>query len=204
MYFGGLVQASVSVSGVTSGARPGRAAGRGLVPRVLIVLAAVTAVAVPASALQQAAPELRRVVSAGDPDWTVVWQAATAEGHGQFRLYGGPGLDSLQLVDVQQATPGVAGYRFQDGRVGVPAWYYQLRYVGPKGEELVLGSLRVDLIGLRPAPASVSVAAQLVTTLPSTGPPLALASRRQPPPPSIPVADGARPEPDVPPPRTAA
>ena len=168
------------------------------------MLAAVTAVAVPASALQQAAPELRRVVSAGDPDWTVVWQATTAEGHGQFRLYGGPGLDSLQLVDVQQATPGVAGYRFQDGRVGVPAWYYQLRYVGPKGEELVLGSLRVDLIGLRPAPASVSVAAQLVTTLPSTGPPLALASRRQPPPPSIPVADGARPEPDVPPPRTAA
>jgi len=170
---------------------------------VLLTVAALAAIVAPAGALEQPPLELRRVVSAGDPDWTVVWQATTAEGHGQFRLYGGPGLDSLQLVDVQQATPGVAGYRFQDGIVGVPAWYYQLRYVGPKGEELVLGSLRVDLIGLRPALASANVPAQLVTTLPSTGPPLALASRRQPPPPSIPVADGARPEPDVPPPRAA-
>jgi hypothetical protein len=171
---------------------------------VLVVLAAVTAVAMPASALQQAAPELRRVVSAGDPDWTVVWQATTAEGHGQFRLYGGPGLDSLQLVDVQQATPGVAGYRFQDGRVGVPAWCYQLRYVGPKGEELVLGSLRVDLVGLRPASASVTALAQAATALPATGAPLMLASHRQPPPANAALADDDRPEPDVPPPRAAA
>ena len=168
------------------------------------MLAAVTAVAVPAFALQQAAPELRRVVSAADPDWTVVWQATTAEGHGQFRLYGGPGLDSLQLVDVQQAAPGVAGYRYRDTRIGVPAWYYQLRYVGPKGEELVLGSLRVEVVGLRPAPASASVPAQVVTALPATGAPLTLASHRQPPPANVALAENDKPEPDVPPPRAAA
>lgn len=204
--FGGLVEARVMTGAGMSAARLRRAiwAGREPVARALLMVVVLAAIAAPAGALEQSAPQLRRVVSAGDPDWTVVWQAVTAESRGQFRLYGGPGLDSLQLMDIQQATPGLSGYRYRDGRAGVPAWYYQLRYVGSKGEELVLGSLRVDLIGLQPAPASASVPAQVVTALPATGPKLTLDSHRQPPPASVAVADSDKPEPDVPPPRAAA
>jgi len=189
--------------GGTSAARLRRAiwAGREPLARAVLVIAVLAAIAAPAHALEQPLPELRRVVSASDPDWTVVWQASTAEDRGQFRLYSGPGLDSLQLVDIQQATPGLAGYRYRDGRTGVPGWYYQLRYVSSKGEELVLGSLRVDPVGLQSTPASIHLPAPVAKALPSTVPQFSLTSYRQSPPANLVVADHARPEPDVPPPR---
>ncbi len=176
-------------------------AGREALARALLVIAILAAIAAPANALETPSPELRRVVSAGDPEWTVVWQATTAEEHGQFRLYGGPALESLQLVDIQPAALGPAGYRYRDERSGVPGWYYQLRYLNSKGEELVLGSLRVEPVGLQSTPASIHQSAPVVKALPSTGPQLALASHRQPPAADVMVADDARPEPDVPPPR---
>jgi hypothetical protein len=95
--------------------------------RALLVIAILAAIAAPAHALEQPPTELRRVVSFGDSDCTFVWKAPTAEDSGQFRLYSGPALDSLELVDIQQATPGLAGYRYRDARSGVPGWYYQLR-----------------------------------------------------------------------------
>jgi hypothetical protein len=165
---------------------------------MFVILAAI---ALPANALETPSPELRRVVSAGDPEWTVVWQATTAEEHGQFRLYGGPALDSLQLVDIQQATPGLAGYRCRDGRSGVPGWYYQLRYLNSKGEELVLGSLRVDPVGLQSTPASIHPPAPVAKALPANGPQFSLVSTSQLLPADEAVANSARPEPDVPPPR---
>ena len=189
--------------GGTSAARLCRAiwAGREPLARALLVIAILTAIAAPANALETPSTELRRVVSAGDPEWTVVWKATTAEEHGQFRLYGGPALESLQLVDIQPAALGPAGYRFRDERSGVPGWYYQLRYVSSEGEELVLGSLRVDPVGLQSTPASIHQPAPVAKALPSTGPQFALASHRQPPAADVMVADNARPEPDVPPPR---
>jgi len=189
--------------GGTSAARLRRAiwAGRKPLARALLVIATLAAIAAPAHALEQPLPELRRVVSFGDSDWTVVWRASTVEDRGQFRLYSGPGLDSLQLVDIQQATPGLAGYRYRDGRSGVPGWYYQLRYVSSKGEELVLGSLRVDPVGLQSTPASLHLPAPVAKALPATGPQFSLTSLQQSLPTDVVVADAARPEPDVPPPR---
>lgn len=189
--------------GGTSAARPRRAIWAGLEPlaRALLVIAILAAIAAPANALETPSPELRRVVSAGDPDWTVVWQATTAEEHGQFRLYGGPALGSLQLVDIQPAALGPAGYRYRDERSGVPGWYYQLRYVSSEGDELVLGSLRIDPVGLQPTPASIHQPAPVAKALPSNGPQFALTSHRQPPAADVMVADNAKPEPDVPPPR---
>ena len=189
--------------GGMSAARLRRAiwAGRAPLARALLVIAILAAIAAPANALETPSSELRRVVSAGDPEWTVVWQATTAEQHGQFRLYGGPALESLQLVDIQPAALGPAGYRYRDERSGVPGWYYQLRYVSSEGEELVLGSLRVDPVGCQSTPASIHQPAPVAKALPSTGPQLALASHRQPPAADVMVADSARPEPDVPPPR---
>ena len=145
------------IRGGMSAARLRRAiwAGREPLARALLVIAILAAIAAPANALETPSPELRRVVSAGDPEWTVVWQATTAEEHGQFRLYGGPALESLQLVDIQPAALGPAGYRYRDERSGVPGWYYQLRYLNSKGEELVLGSLRVEPVGLQSTPASI-------------------------------------------------
>lgn len=176
-------------------------AGRELLARALLVIAIVAAIAAPANALETPSPELRRVVSAGDPEWTVVWKATTAEQHGQFRLYGGPALESLQLVDIQPAALGPAGYRYRDERSGVPGWYYQIRYLNSKGEELVLGSLRVDPVGFQSTPASIHQPAPVSKAVPSTGPQFALASHRQPPADDVMVIDNARPEPDVPPPR---
>ena len=176
-------------------------AGREPLARALLVVVILAAIAAPAHALEQPLPELRRVVSFGDSDWTVVWRASTVEDRGQFRLYSGPGLDCLQLVDIQQATPGLAGYRYRDGRSGVPGWYYQLRYLNSKGEELVLGSLRVDPVGLQSTPASLHLAAPVAKALPSTGPQFLLTSLQQSLPTDVVVADAARPEPDVPPPR---
>jgi hypothetical protein len=176
-------------------------AGREPLARALLVIFILAAIAAPAHALEQPLPELRRVVSFGDSDWTVVWRASTVEDRGQFRLYSGPGLDCLQLVDIQQATPGLAGYRYRDARSGVPGWYYQLRYLNSKGEELVLGSLRVDPVGLQSTPASLHMPAPVATALPAAGPEFSLTSDRQSPPASVVVADAARPEPDVPPPR---
>lgn len=192
--------------GGTSAARLCRAiwAGREPLARALLVIATLAAIAAPAHALEQPLPELRRVVSASDPEWTVVWQASTSEDSGQFRLYSGPGLDSLQLVDIQQATIGLAGYRYQDERSGVLGWYYQLRYVSSEGEELILGSLRVEPVGLQSTPASLHLTAPVATALPAAGPEFSLTSDRQSPPASVVVADAARPEPDVPPPRAAA
>jgi len=189
--------------GGTSAARLRRAiwAGRKPSARALLVIVILVAIAAPAHALDQPLSELRRVVSFGDSDWTVVWRASTVEDRGQFRLYSGPGLDSLQLVDIQQATPGLAGYRYRDGRSGVPGWYYQLRYLNSKGEELVLGSLRVDPVGLQSTPASIQLPAPVAKALPATGPQFSLTSLQQPLPTNVVVADGARPEPDVPPPR---
>lgn len=190
------------ILGGLSAARLRRAkrVGREPVARALLVIATLVVVTAPANALESPL-ELRRVVSASDPEWTVVWQASTSEDSGQFRLYSGPGLDSLQLVDIQQATPGLAGYRYQDERTGVPGWYYQLRYVSSKGEELVLGSLRVEPVGLQPTPASLHLTAPVATALPAAGPEFSLTSDRQSPPASVVVADAAKPEPDVPPPR---
>jgi hypothetical protein len=200
--FGGLVEVRVMTGGGMSAARLRRAiwAGREPLARALLMLVVLAAIAAPAYALDSP-PELRRVVSAGDPEWTVVWQASTSEDSGEFRLYSGPGLDSLQLVDIQQATPGLAGYRYRDGRTGVPGWYYQLRYVSSKGEELVLGSLRVEPVGLQSTPASLHLTAPVATALPAAGPEFSLTSDRQSPPASVAVADAAKPEPDVPPPR---
>ncbi|PWB73069.1 MAG: hypothetical protein C3F15_10200 [Holophagae bacterium] len=169
---------------------------------MLLVIVALAAIAAPAHAFEQPSPELRRVVSFGDSDWTVVWKASTSDDRGQFRLYSGPALDSLELVDTQQATRGLAGYRFRDGRSGVPGWYYQLRYVTSKGEELVLGSLRVEPVGLQSTPASIHQVAQVSTALPAAAAwELSLTSQRHSPPTDVVVADAARPEPDVPPPR---
>jgi len=192
--------------GGTSAARLRRAfwAGREPLARALLVIGILAAIAAPAPGLEQPLPELRRVVSFGDSDWTVVWRASTAEESGQFRLYSGPALDSLQLVDIQQATPGLAGYRYRDGHSGVPGWYYQLRYVNSKGEELVLGSLRVDPVGLQSTPASIHLPAPVAKALPSTGPQFSLTSQPHLLPTDVVVADAARPEPDVPPPRAAA
>ena len=189
--------------GGTSAARLRRAfwAGREPLARALLVIAILAATAAPARALEQPLPELRRVVSFGDSDWTVVWRASTVEDRGQFRLYSGPGLDCLQLVDIQQATPGLAGYRYRDARSGVPGWYYQLRYVNSEGDELVLGSLRVDPVGLQSTPASIQLPAPVVKALASTVPQFSLTSQEHPLPTNMVVADAARPEPDVPPPR---
>jgi len=189
--------------GGTSAARLRRAiwAGREPLARALLVIATLAAIAAPAYALEQPLPELRRVVSFGDSDWTVVWRASTVEDRGQFRLYSGPGLDSLQLVDIQEATPGLAGYRYRDGRSGVPGWYYQLRYVNSEGDELVLGSLRVDPVGLQSTPASLHLPAPVAKALPSTVPQFSLTSLQQSLPTDVMVTDAARPEPDVPPPR---
>jgi len=204
--FGGLLVVRVMIVGGTSAARLRRAIWAGCEPlaRALLVIAILAAIAAPARALEQPLPELRRVVSVGDSDWTVVWQASTAEDRGQFRLYSGPGLDSLQLVDIQQATPGLAGYRYRDGRSGVPGWYYQLRYVSSKGEELVLGSLRVDPVGLQSTPASIQLPAPVVKALAAAAPQFSLTSQQHSLPADVVVADNARPEPDVPPPRAAA
>ena len=190
--------------GGTSAARLRRAiwAGREPLARALLVVAALVAVTVPANALETPSPELRRVVSFGDSDWTVVWRASTAEERGEFRLSSGPGLDSLQLVDIQQATPGLAGYRYRDGRSGVPGWYYQLRYLNSKGEELVLGNLRVDPVGLQSTPASIHQPAPVANALPAAAAPgSALTSLELVLSADTVVADAARPEPDVPPPR---
>jgi hypothetical protein len=201
--FGGLVEGPVMTGGGTSAARLRRAiwAGREPLARALLVIVTLAAIAAPAHALEQPLPELRRVVSVGDSDWTVVWRASTVEDRGQFRLYSGPGLDCLQLVDIQQATPGLAGYRYRDGRSGVPGWYYQLRYVNSKGDELVLGSLRVDPVGLQSTPASLHLPAPVAKALPSTGPQFSLTLQQHSLPINMVVADAARPEPDVPPPR---
>jgi hypothetical protein len=190
------------ILGGLSAARLRRAmrVGREPVARALLVIATVVAVTAPAYALESP-PELRRVVSAGDPDWTVVWRASTSEDSGQFRLYGGPALGSLQLVDIQPAALGPADYRYRDERSGVPGWYYQLRYLSSEGEELVLGSLRIDPVGLQPTPASIHLPAPVAKALPATGLQLSLTSDRHSPPASVVVADAARPEPDVPPPR---
>ena len=192
--------------GGTSAARLCRAiwAGREPLARALLVIAILTAIAAPANALETPSTELRRVVSAGDPEWTVVWKATTAEEHGQFRLYGGPALESLQLVDIQPAALGPAGYRYRDGRSGVPGWYYQLRYVSSKGDELVLGSLRVDPVGLQSTPASLRVPAPVAKALPAAAPQFSLTSQQHSLLINMVVADAARPEPDVPPPRVAA
>jgi len=192
--------------GGTSAARLGRAiwAGREPVARALLVIGILAAIATPTHALEQPLPELRRVVSFGDSDWTVVWRASTVEDRGQFRLYSGPALDSLQLVDIQQATPGLAGYRYRDARSGVPGWYYQLRYVNSKGDELVLGSLRVDPVGLQSTPASLHVPAPVAKALPAAAPQFSLTSQQHSLLINMVVADAARPEPDVPPPRVAA
>jgi hypothetical protein len=201
--FGGLVEARMMSLGVTSTVRLRRAlrAGRGPVALAALMTAALAVSAVSGAAPDQTLPELRTVVSAGDPDWTVIWQASTSEDRGQFRLYSGPGLDSLQLVDIQQATPGLAGYRYRDGHTGVPGWYYQLRYVSSKGEELVLGSLRVEPVGLQSTPASIHLPAPVAKALPSGGPEFSLTSQQHVLPTNVAVADAARPEPDVPPPR---
>ena len=202
--FGGLLVVRVMIVGGTSAARLRRAiwAGREPLARALLVIVTLAAVAAPAHALEQPLPELRRVVSFGDSDWTVVWRASTVEDRGQFRLYSGPGLDSLQLVDIQQATPGLAGYRYRDARSGVPGWYYQLRYVNSKGDELVLGSLRVDPVGLQSTPASIHQVTPVAQALPATAASeFSLVSVQQALPADMVVADAARPEPDVPPPR---
>jgi len=202
--FGGLLVVRVMIVGGTSAARLRRAiwAGREPLARALLVIVTLAAVAAPAHALEQPLPELRRVVSFGDSDWTVVWRASTVEDRGQFRLYSGPGLDCLQLVDIQQATPGLAGYRYRDARSGVPGWYYQLRYLNSKGEELVLGSLRVDPVGLQSTPASIHQVTPVAQALPATAASeFSLVSVQQALPADMVVADAARPEPDVPPPR---
>ena len=189
--------------GGTSAARLCRAiwAGREPLARAVLLIVTLAAIAAPANALETPSTELRRVVSAGDPEWTVVWKATTAEEHGQFRLYGGPALESLQLVDIQPAALGAAGYRYRDERSGVPGWYYQLRYLSSKGEELVLGSLRVDPVGFQSTPASIHQPAPVAKALPSTGPQFALTCQQSVLPANTVVADAARPEPDVPPPR---
>ena len=190
--------------GVMSGGRRRRAlwAGRRPLALVVLVLAGMAVMAVPSAAFEQPTPELRRVVSFGDSDWTVVWRASTAEESGQFRLYSGPALESLQLVDIQQATRGLAGYRFRDGRSAIPGWYYQLRYVSSKGVELILGSLRVDPVGLQTTPVSIHVPAPVAQSLPAAiGFDFALISLEQALPADVVVANAARPEPDVPPPR---
>jgi len=190
--------------GGMSAARLRRAiwAGREPLARLLLVIGILAVITAPAPALEQPLPELRRVVSFGDSDWTVVWRASTAEESGQFRLYSGPALESLQLVDIQQATRGLAGYRFRDGRSAIPGWYYQLRYVSSKGVELILGSLRVDPVGLQTTPVSIHVPAPVAQSLPAAiGFDFALISLEQALPADVVVANAARPEPDVPPPR---
>lgn len=148
--------------------------------------------------------ESRRVVASSDSAWTVHWRARTSERGGQFRLYRGAGPDALQIVDIQQAAAGLNSYRFDDAPDGLARRYYQLRYVGSKGEELILASLRVETAGLQSTPGSLELPPPVAKALPAARPLLAVVRARQAPPSSTAPDEGDRPEPDVPPPRVAA
>lgn len=193
-------QLSPAWFGRTAGSKDGRATAF-----AVVVTTVVLAVSAPAAGLDRVEPERHRVLSATHGEWTVFWHATTAEDRGQFRLYGGPSLDSLELVDVRPATRGPAGYRYRNGRTPVSGWYYQLRYITSEGRELVLGSLRVDVVGLQPSPASIVTLAPGGKALQAVAAPeLVLSPEAGWMPADVPVADAPRPEPDVPPPRHLA
>lgn len=167
----------------------------------LLVLSSLLAVAAPAAATEELSREIRRNVVFGQRGWTVRWQARAFEQGGFYRLYVGRSQDSLRLVDVQHTVRGVGNYRYNDRLDGSARLYYQLRYVAPGGEELILGTLRLDLDGVGSIPASVWQERSDFKALHEEWSSLSLASTRlgEQPEAGLPKAESAQPE--VPPPR---
>jgi len=145
--------------------------------------------------------DIRYHVVFGSRDWTVRWQAEAFEQGGLYRLYAGRSQHSLSLVDVQHAVRGIGSYQYSDGPDGSTQLYYQLRYVAPDGDELVLGTLRLDLEGVVPLPVSVELDGPGIKALHEVWSSLSLTSNRitQYRVAGLPKAEPPRPE--VPPPR---
>ena len=168
----------------------------------IAALAAFLVVLVPGSAASEPLREIRRVVSSSDPAWTVHWQARISERGGQFRLYRGADPDNLVIVDIQQAAAGLNSYRFDDQPDGLARRYYQLRYVGSAGQEVVLARLRVDRTGLEPAPGTVlELAGPGAKALAEAAEPWSASFRRRPVRTEGTRSSGHPPLPEVPPPR---
>jgi len=167
----------------------------------LLVVSSFFAVASPAAAVAELPQDIRYHVVFGSRNWTVRWQARAFEQGGLYRLYAGQSRDSLRLVDVQNAVRGIGSYQFSDGPDGSTQLYYQLRYLIPDGEELVLGTLRLDLEGLGSLPVSVELGGPGLKALHEVWSPLSLASNRlvRTLEAGLPRAEPPRPE--VPPPR---
>ncbi len=191
--------------GVARGDVPGWRRKR-LIPRrawalPLLVLSSLFAVASPAAATAQLSQEIRRNVVFGQRGWTIRWQARAFEPGGFYRLYVGQSQDNLRLVDVQQSVLGIGNYQYSDGPDGATQLYYQLRYVAQGGDELILGTLRLDLDGVGSLPASIGQDGSDFKALHEVGSPLSLVSKRlaHQPEAGLPKTESAQPE--VPPPR---
>ena len=149
--------------------------------------------------------DIHEVVASAASTWTVSWQARTSENGGQFRLYTGTDLDNLRIVDIQRATAGLGGYRYQDASSGASWSFYQLRYVTSSGREVVLANLRVHRVGLQHAPGSIGeLPGPGAKALSESVSLLALTSDLQAPPSDVLLVQTKRPEPEVPPPRALA
>ncbi len=167
----------------------------------LLLLSSLVAVASPAAATAELPQDIHRHVVFGQRGWTVRWQARAFEQGGFYRLYAGQSQDGLRLVDVQHTVRGIGNYQYSDGPDGSPQLYYQLRYVAPGGEELVLATLRLELGGLGSLPVSIGQDGTDFKALHEVRSPLSLASRRlaQQRGAGLPTAESIQPE--VPPPK---
>lgn len=149
--------------------------------------------------------ETRQVTAAAEPAWTVHWRAKTNELGGQFRLYRGADLETLEIVDIQAAAAGLGSYRYRDVPGELTWQYYQLRYVSSAGREVVLGLLRVDRVGLQHAPGTVvELSGFGAKALVEREPPWMASGARLPLPGDVTDHGSRRPEPEVPPPRGSA
>ncbi len=155
----------------------------------------------PADATVRTSQDFGKHFILGQDGWTVRWQARTSDEDGVFRLYAGQCLGSLRVIDLQQANAGNGNYQYMGMPGGSASFFYQLRYVGNDGDEIVLGTMRVDLEGMGKSPATIDSGGRDLKALHEAWLQPALISKSRASIESTVLPEATAPEPEVPPPR---
>ncbi len=181
--------------------RPATRASAVIAAAVLAILTSAGIAAADAGCNETAA-DFGAQIMLGQSTWTISWQARIKGSSQMFLLYAGQDLGRLRLVDIQRAIPGIARYQFEDKASDTTRKVYQLRYQRPKGDVLVLGTLRVDsVVGANPA--TTSLTEPVLKALQQVGSEFGLSLGRCAPPESDRLRTSDGPAPEVPPPELA-
>lgn len=69
------------------------------------------------------------------------WQVGSRTDQGEWRIYRGPDLENIRLIDATPAQQGRVSYQWEASRPLADREYFQLRYLADDGTETVMASV---------------------------------------------------------------